>query len=827
MKKLLLFVLIGLCICATTQKAGAQMWKPLGQGFEQIPVAITSTPEYMYFAFADSTTSSNKTKIFGFARWNGFFWQNMDTLFCGPDSYITSLAWYKDKLFVAGFFDTVYTISSRTGIITRDQFKWSNAAPRKKDDFSPLRINDLQVFENVLYAAGNFTRIDTTRAFALAKYTGSAWEAAENFKSNSIYGGVAYNLEIYNDTLFMCGYFSRIQQSIAAPVFKIKGNATIADTTSPFLLVNHLQGSSGEMMAVGIDQNQNKIIYTYKNGGWRASMKGFPNLQTSSIGDIEFFNGEFWASGYIDLGGGQSNSLIRWKDSAWQLMEKLNLSSVKFVKNFRNRLFVTGGFTFFRKLPLNRVAEYDENFALISGRVFWDRNNNCKKDPLEPFLKDQVIKLLNGYQVAITDKDGAYHFYVLKQGINTVSPMLKKYWTVTPCTQQYTYNLNSGELLFDSADFALKLDINIEDVSIKISPNAGLKMRRGFTELYTLTYKNNGGKTIPAGNIELKFDNSFGNFTAIPPPTSQVGNKATWNFSSLEPDMERTIYFKGKVNNGQTQEISMHATVSSMNDANEGDNYDSLTQTVADTTDLSGKSIFPEPSAGDTVTIFSQNGSSGHEITYLIRFENTTPNYVNTVMVFDTIDLNLDIEYIQELGASHPYTTQVVNLPPQLGKGVLIWTFSNINLPPNVGNNNDFTDNRGHISFKMKMNDKTQPGVIVKNKADIIYDYSLPAATNHVYCMLDKLKSIAPANISNTGGVWIYPNPANTQLTIVPGNTTSYTITVSDIQGRVCLPTQKFTGDAAQLDVSSLLPGIYFLTLTSGNETIHQKFVKE
>lgn len=808
------------------QKAGAQIWRPVGQGFQQIPVAVTSTQEYIYFAFADSTTLPGKTKFFGFARWNGFFWQNMDTLLCGPDSYITSLAWYKDKLFVGGFFDTVYTVSSRTGIISGDGFKWQNAAPRKKDDLTPLRINDLQFFDNVLYAAGNFSRIDTTRAFALAKFNGNTWEAAENFKTNTVFAGIAYNLEVYNDTLFMCGYFNRVQQSIATPVFKIKGNTTLADTTSPFLLVNHLQGSPGEIMATGIDENQNKIIYAYKNGSWQPRMKGFPNLQTSSIGDVEFFNGEFWAAGYIDLGAGLSNSLIKWKDTAWQLMEKINLSNVRFVKNFRNRLFVTGGFTFFRRLPLNRVAEYDENLAIISGRVFWDKNNNCKKDPLEPFLKDQVIKLLNGYQVAITDKEGAYHFFVLKQGINTVSPLLKKYWTVKPCTEQYIFNLSSGELLFDSADFALKLDVNIEDVSIKISPNAGLKMRRGFTELYTLRYKNNGGKTIPTGNIELKFDNSFSNFTAIPPPTSQVGNKATWNFNNLEPDMERTIYFKGKVSNGQTQQISMHAAAASTTDAFSGDNYDSLTQTVEDTTDLSGKSIFPEPSSGDTVTMIVPNGSNGHEITYLIRFENTSPNYVNTVIVFDTIDLNLDIEYIQELGASHPYTTQVVNLPPQLGKGVLIWTFSNINLPPNIGNSNDFTDNRGHISFKLKMNDKTQPGVIVKNKADIMYDYSSPAATNHVYCMLDNLKSISPTYVSASGCVWVYPNPAQTQLTIVPNNTETFTISVTDMQGRICIPTQNFNA-TAQMDVSTLSPGVYFLTLTSGNQTQHQKFVKE
>lgn len=806
-----------------TLNTAAQIWKPLGQGFQQIPVAVTSTNDNMYFAFVDSTTAPNKNKIFAVARWNGFFWQDLSTFVAGPESYITSVEWYKDKLYAGGFFDTVFLASPKTGLLVLDGKKWLNAARRRVDDQSPIRINALKVFDGFLYAAGGFSRIDTTRANGIAKFNGFKWDGIDGLQGGA-YIGQALNLEVYNDSLFVCGNYTHAISNKSVPIFKLKGTSTIADSTSPFHSVGHLQNAKTELMAVGLGNNSDRIIYSYINGGWQSRTKGFPNLNLAIFSDLEFFDDEIWACGSFNISP-KNNSIIKWSDTSWLTLDEINLTGVRFLKGFKTRFFATGNFLSFSRIQLNRVAEFDNDLAIIAGRVYHDANNNCRRDVGEKPLAGHVLRLFNGLVVTYTDREGIYFFVVPRSGTYPITILPKKYWSLSSCNPTlYQFTPATNNVIFDTADFALRLDGSIEDVGIKILPNAGYKARRGITEFYTLSYKNNGGKAISQGKLKLKIDTGFKNFSAIPPPQSITGGVAQWEFSSLDPGEEKTIAFKGKVEGASTGQIEFLADAASVNDVFGTDNYDTLQQTVDNDTIINWKYIFPEPKTGDSVTIFDINGGQ-HDVEYLIRFENTTNDTIQTVVVVDTIDLNLSIEYIQELGASHPYTTQVVNLPPQLGKGVLIWTFSNINLPPNLLHSSDFVDNRGHIRFKIRMSDKTPAGTLVKNKAEVWFDFATQHTTNKVYCTMDRLQSAAMP-ISEQG-ITVYPNPATAQLTVVTEDEGESKITISDMQGRICLATQPFRGGKTDIDISSLAQGVYFLSVSTGTTTTHTKFVKQ
>lgn len=806
-----------------TLNTAAQIWKPLGQGFQQIPVAVTSTNDNMYFAFVDSTTAPNKNKIFAVARWNGFFWQDLSTFVAGPESYITSVEWYKDKLYAGGFFDTVFLASPKTGLLVLDGKKWLNAARRRVDDQSPIRINALKAFDGFLYAAGGFSRIDTTRANGIAKFNGFKWDGIDGLQGGA-YIGQALNLEVYNDSLFVCGNYTHTISNKNVPIFKLKGTSTIADSTSPFHSVGHLQNAKTELMAVGLGNNSDRIIYSYINGGWQSRTKGFPNLNLAIFSDLEFFDNEIWACGSFNISP-KNNSIIKWSDTSWLTLDEINLTGVRFLKGFKTRFFATGNFLSFGRIQLNRVAEFDNDLAIIAGRVYHDANNNCRRDVGEKPLAGHVLRLFNGLVVTYTDREGIYFFVVPRSGTYPITILPKKYWSLSSCNPTlYQFTPATNNVIFDTADFALRLDGSVEDVGIKILPNAGYKARRGITEFYTLSYKNNGGKAISQGKLKLKIDTGFKNFSAIPPPQSIVGGVAQWEFSSLDPGEEKTIAFKGKVEGASTGQIEFFADAASVSDVFGTDNYDTLQQTVDNDTIINWKYIFPEPKTGDSVTIFDINGGQ-HDVEYLIRFENTTNDTIQTVVVVDTIDLNLSIEYIQELGASHPYTTQVVNLPPQLGKGVLIWTFSNINLPPNLLHSSDFVDNRGHIRFKIRMSDKTPAGTLVKNKAEVWFDFATQHTTNKVYCTMDRLQSAAMP-ISEQD-ITVYPNPATAQLTVVTEDEGESKITISDMQGRICLATQPFRGGKTDIDISSLAQGVYFLSVSTGTTTTHTKFVKQ
>jgi hypothetical protein len=825
MKRKSLKILLVLLSFWVTKPSLGQIWKPLGQGFSETPVAVTTDGSNIYFAFVDSVNTSNNLKFYLISRWNGVFWQNISSFIAGKDSRVNTIASYKNKIYVGGFFDTVYFSSSRTGLIALEGKKWVNAAKRDRNDLSALHVTDLHAFEGYLYLTGRFNRIDdNTKANGLARFDGTKWQGFQEFEKEE-YIGNGNQLIVHNDSLFISGIYKRKSSGTHIPLFKIKGGNIEADSTSPFFSIAVMQGGKEGLFAIGQNNNSQKIIYTWQNGTWQERGTGFPNLQASVIRDATFFDGEYWAAGVIDMGNGEFNHIIKWNGSKWETLGDLNLPAVRFIKNFRDKLYVTGGFVNFRRIRLNRIAEYDKNLALITGRAYYDQNNNCKFDAGEKPIIRQVIRLFNGLFVTYTDREGIYTFIVPKSGTYSINTIPKKYFTLSGCNPaQYIFTPSNSNLIIDTADFAFRLDETIEDVSVKILPNAGHRFRRGFTELYTLTYQNNGGKLIQNGKIRLKLDDSLQGFVAVPAPSSISNGIAEWDYSNLPQGAERTIFFRGKVSSQNTNQISFSAEAVSTNDAFTQDNFDTLDQKVEDATSLGGKFIFPEPRDGDTVTIFPSAGQQ--EVEYLIRFENKTDDTVRQVIVIDTIDLNLSLEYIQELGASHPYTTQVVNLPPQLGKGVLIWTFDNINLPPNPTQSNDFVENRGHIRFKVRLNSQIEKGVLVTNKADVIYDFADYESTNHVFCKVDDLLSTnnTPTELNQ---LKIYPNPTSNLLTIQLEEYDTYTLTIIDKQGKQVLPQETFTGSTKKLNVSSLASGIYYIGITNNKVQYFQKLIKQ
>lgn len=810
-----------LLLCAVIFITGnAQIWKPVGAGFQQEPVATDAAPNYLLLAFSDSVSLGNGNKIFTFARWNGQVWQNLPGFTAGKNSYIKSVTLYKNKLYAAGYFDTVFSSSKRTGILKLEGKKWKDAAERKISDISFVQVNKLMVVDTYLYAGGIFERIDTTSADGIARFQGAKWEALNSIQSDDFTIAEINDFEVIGDTLFAAGRYMPEEGSSYTTLFKINKNKVIYDSLTPFTSITHLQAGANELLAMGKDAGSNNIIYSYQNGGWQPKMNGFPNINAAVFSDAEYFNNEFWLAGYIDIGGGNVNHLIKWKDTSWVTLSSLNLENTRYIKVFDNRLFIAGGFDSFKGAEVLHVAEYDEDLGIITGKVWLDANNNCVWDAGEKPVAGQVIKTGNG--IALTNSNGIYNFVVPKTITYQISVHLAKYWSLSSCNPT-NYQLTFGtEPVIDSANFALRLDAGIEDVAIKISPNSGSKPRKNFTELYTLNYVNNGGKTIGSGKIQLKLDDSLTNFSANPAPSQMVGNLAEWNFTNLEAGESRTIEFSVKMPVTETNSIMLFAEATSQNDAFNGDNLDSLEQTISGDTSLKGKFIFPEPAENDSVAKITVQDKL--DVEYLIRFENKTADTITTVVVIDTIDLHLAIEYIQEMGSSHPYSTRVVNCPPALGKGVLIWTFENINLPPNPSNSNDFIANRGHIRFKIQLSPATPMGTLVKNHAHVMYD-EFTNKTNTVFCTLDKVDAVG--EILTADGV-LYPNPVSTNIvTIELPREDNYTLEIKDIQGRTCAPAVSFTGKSTDADISSLSPGIYFITVSSAESTARFKLVRE
>jgi hypothetical protein len=118
-----------------------------------------------------------------------------------------------------------------------------------------------------------------------------------------------------------------------------------------------------------------------------------------------------------------------------------------------------------------------------------------------------------------------------------------------------------------------------------------------------------------------------------------------------------------------------------------------------------------------TAHLIGPNG----KMDYVIRFQNTGTDTAFTVVIRDTLDLDLDIFSVQSGVASHAYSFQMY------GPRVLEWTFSNILLPDS--NVNEPASN-GFVTFTVNQEPDLADGTEINNTANIYFDFNPPVITN-------------------------------------------------------------------------------------------------
>ena len=111
----------------------------------------------------------------------------------------------------------------------------------------------------------------------------------------------------------------------------------------------------------------------------------------------------------------------------------------------------------------------------------------------------------------------------------------------------------------------------------------------------------------------------------------------------------------------------------------------------------------------------------GQQLQYLIRFQNTGNDTAFTVVIRDTLDMDVNIFTVQPGVASHPYTFRIY------GPRVLEWRFDNILLPDS--NVNEPASN-GFVNFQVDQVPGLPLGTTITNTADIYFDYNDPIITN-------------------------------------------------------------------------------------------------
>lgn len=188
---------------------------------------------------------------------------------------------------------------------------------------------------------------------------------------------------------------------------------------------------------------------------------------------------------------------------------------------------------------------------------------------------------------------------------------------------------------------------------------------------------------------------------------------------------------------------------------NDADNTATSCMVVTGSFDPNDKSVIP---SGVTSMHYI---AETDDLDYLIRFQNTGTDTAFTVVIRDTISPFLDIASLVSGASSHNYTFNIY------GQGIAEWTFNNILLPDSNVNE---PLSHGFVKYKIKQLPGNEPGTVIRNSADIYFDFNEPVITNTTENIIHDtvllcLNAVPAFNYTQTGASFEFVNNSNYAIT--------------------------------------------------------------
>lgn len=195
------------------------------------------------------------------------------------------------------------------------------------------------------------------------------------------------------------------------------------------------------------------------------------------------------------------------------------------------------------------------------------------------------------------------------------------------------------------------------------------------------------------------------------------------------------------------------------------------------------------------------------DLEYKIRFQNTGNDTAFTVVIKDTLDINLNVFTVNPGVASHTYDFEILE-----SRG-LKWTFNDILLVDSTTNE---PASHGFVTFSVSLNPNLSYGTQIFNDAGIYFDFNEPVITNDVLRTVYDFNPLLLGNhseLNSTQEITVFPNPVST-FAIIEFTTLkeSADMLIVNVLGEVVCRKHIDVGiDKIELSVRDLPKGMYLI----------------
>ncbi len=476
----------------------------------------------------------------------------------------------------------------------------------------------------------------------------------------------------------------------------------------------------------------------------------------------------------------------------------------------------------FYQLPVPNPCIYGN----VSGKVYIDNNSDCTFNTgdvaLQSIAVSAAVNLSSGSngQNAYTASNGDYSMQLQQSWLTNYTVSIPtNYQFIFPSTFCSPTSYLYTTLPQTNADFSLQCSSQIDVQSAASGPG----FVRPAIAFMLHPYVSNTGCDTASGVLTLVKDaNTTYNASLSANPATYVnGDTLKWNFINLT-NLSNGAYWNSfmagvhltpntSVNIGDTLCFSVSSTVLS-NDVNPANNQYSICIPVVNSYDPNMKEVAPK----GTGTAGNIPMTTDH-LDYTIHFQNVGTAPAINVSVIDTLDSDVDPASFKILGASHAMS------PQWLTSNVVKFNFNNIMLPDSA---TQPALSQGQVRFSVKLKSGLTVGTQIKNKANIYFDINPAIVTNTTLNTLAVPSSVSLVQDQRT--IQLYPNPAEDELMISLSALSKETTTISiySINGQL-LKEATLNGLSQKIDIRDLNAGLYFVKISSGNQSDTIKFVKQ